>query len=93
MFYSLYICFGPIRTVVFYLGVVVLCFFTVHVFGGYWLVSFLAYGLLVWAVSVNVVRGSSDCSLVFSTFVLGGGECSDRMCIYILRMVLLLGVM
>ena len=30
-------------------------------------------GLLVWDVSVNDVRGSSDRSLVFSTFVLGGG--------------------
>ena len=27
----------------------------------------------MWGGSVNLVRGSSDLSLVFSTFVLGGG--------------------
>ena len=34
MFYSLYICFGLIETVVFYLGVVVLCFYGSCVWGG-----------------------------------------------------------
>ena len=27
----------------------------------------------MWGVSINAVRGTSDLSLVFSTFVLGGG--------------------
>ena len=50
----------------------------------------------MWGVSVNVVRGSSDRSLVFSTFVLGGGGGGGSVaigCLYILRMVLLPGVM
>ena len=57
------------------------------------LVSFPPDGLLVWDVSINVVRGSSDRSLIVSKFVLGGGGKVVIGCLYILRMVLVPGVM
>ena len=45
----------------------------------------------MWGGSVNLVRGLSDRSLVFSTFVLGGGGNVAIGRLYILRMVLLSG--
>ena len=55
MFYSLYICFGLIQTVVFYLGVIILCFYGLYVRGGC-LGQFSAGGPCVGCFR-NLVRG------------------------------------